>query len=133
MKKLTIIICCFVIQTPFAETFSVDLVKVAGFIKKYTYVRPIPSHDRLRISEIYNMKTVTAEGNFFRSDRNYLQFSVLLSNGRRYNSVHCWVEIDNVAFSDEKLFIIRDCQDDRMDFEWPTSSLRTLLKSVLAD
>ena len=138
MKKLIIIICCFVVQPSFAETFRVNHEKIARFIKKYTYIRPIPSHDLLKIHEIYNMKVVVREGNFFRSDRHYLQFSVLLSNGRRYDGVHCFVRIDNVAFSDEMLFIIEDCQSNRnrLEFTWPSQryrGLRTLLKSVLAD
>ena len=55
MKKLIIIICFFTIQSSFAETFSVDLEKIAEFIKEGARIRTNPSHFRVRISEIGNM------------------------------------------------------------------------------
>ena len=124
MKKLIIIICFFTIQSSFAETFSVDLVKVAGFIKKSALIRPNYSHDRLRINEIGNMKLIVDEGFFFFADKYYIQFSIMLSNRLAYNNVQCTLEINN-----DRL-IIKNCGGDSIDFDWPNR--RTRLQIPLA-
>ena len=128
MKKLIIIICCFSIQPSLATSYPVDFKKVAKYIKHYAYVRPISSHDRFQISEIFNMKLITRTR--FLSVNQYLQFSVLLSNGGTYNDVYCSLAHKRGGLGRWGVLIISNCDDDRMYFEWLSNTLRISMKHI---